>query len=239
MTTRPAPTIPKAMLQSTGRTDAQDQRTIRAPMPPTSVTSLPSSVEQVQWRPLLTSTGLRPTSDSRGADHVRDPSPEFWQLVLTQEVRQAGAFGASLQMAAHLPRAKDEANDPMVEVACLEAWFVHMRLLIEYFGLKRGLTNPKDFTAKDLSWNPVPDEELADLWDLASQHVVHFSRVRTSSRLSEIEPFDTSRHNLERLARKIFTVAEDFVTTLERTEHEQAAVFRMHLKFTVPRVLDR
>ena len=60
---------------------------------------------------------------------MAEPSTQFWERVLTPEVRQAGAVGASLEMIALLPEEKEKARTSVVEVACLEAWFVHMRLL--------------------------------------------------------------------------------------------------------------
>ena len=131
---------------------------------------------------------------------MAEPSTQFWERVLTPEVRQAGAVGASLQMIALLPEEKEKARTSVVEVACLEAWFVHMRLLIEYFGLKNGPASAKDFSATDMAWKPTPDRELAELWQVASQHVVHFSLVRTPTLVKDVDPFDTSRQNLERLA---------------------------------------
>lgn len=144
-----------------------------------------------------------------------DPSLDFWNRVLPPEARQAGIVGGSFMMVAALPRARNQAETPTVQIACLEAWFIHMRLLIEYFGLKPGGESTKDFSARAALWTPEPDQELNELWVTASQHVVHFSAARSPDLIQDIEPFDVSTENLERLARNVLTVANTFVQALE------------------------
>lgn len=157
------------------------------------------------------------------------PSHEFWNRILSPEARQAGIVGGSFAMVAGLPRARKEAETPTVQIACLEAWFVHMRLLIEYLGLKPGGESTKDFSARAALWTPEPDQELSDLWVTASQHVVHFSVARTPDLIKDIEPFDVSAENLERLARNVLMVASTFVQALEDHEDVTAPPLRVAL----------
>lgn len=160
---------------------------------------------------------------------MTEPSIEFWNRVLPSDARQAGIVGSSFIMVVELPRSRDRATTPTIEIACLEAWFVHMRLLIEFFGLKPGGDSIKDFSAKSAFWKPERDQELCDLWVTASQHVVHFSLARTPDLIEDIAAFDVSTENLERLARKVLGVASMFVKALEYLGDATAQALRVAL----------
>jgi hypothetical protein len=100
-------------------------------------------------------------------------------------VRWAQSIEASrvMEMVAGLPaQMRDERLPDIVRLACLEAFLVHVRSMVEFFGVRR--PNSRDFTAKSLvpDWKPPVDAEMERLngyWATASQQVMHFSNFRT------------------------------------------------------------
>jgi hypothetical protein len=106
--------------------------------------------------------------------------------------------------------------------ACLEAYFTHYRVLVEFFVRP---AQQRDIHATDWLSNWVADEvhgvnaddhqRLDRLWVVASQAVSHFSRARTLG--PGEEPWDTSRVGLEGDAQRLIRVADAFCTWLTNT----------------------
>ena len=167
--------------------------------------------------------------DPEGPPERHLPSDDFWDRALPPKKRQAAAVGHSLTMVAALPEERASADSVVAQFACLEAWFVHMRLLAEFFGIS-GRGSNKDFSCESFGWDRAEDEMLNDIWAVASRHVVHFSVQRTPERVRELEPFDESLSNLRMLTWRMFGIAEAFVEHLESTDDEQAVDLRFHLE---------
>jgi hypothetical protein len=94
----------------------------------------------------------------------------------------------TMQMIRALPRySADDLNDaptPEVRVACLEAFFMHVRAITDFRGCRVDVQpKPSDFSARDLvaDWQARPADaagRLADYWVTASTQIAHFSRDR-------------------------------------------------------------
>lgn len=172
------------------------------------------------------------SADLDGAESTperRVPSDVFWGKALPPKARQAGAIGHSLTMIAALPEERASTNSLVAQFACLEAWFVHMRLLAEFLGIS-GRGSNKDFSCESFGWSGAEDEVLNDIWVIASQHVVHFSVQRTPERVRDLEPFNESLSNLRMLTWRMLGFAETFVEHLEATDDEEAMSLRLHLE---------
>jgi hypothetical protein len=75
-------------------------------------------------------------------------------------------------------------NSELIRQAAGECFFVHVRTLIEFLGIRP--PDPRDRSARDTltntNWPPTLDAALrarldAD-WQMVSQHLVHFSKAR-------------------------------------------------------------
>lgn len=157
-----------------------------------------------------------------------DPSITWWNEKLPAPKRQAAAVGHALVMCAALPPKIAHASDTVVSVALLEDWLVQMRLLAEFFGIA-GRATRQDFSCEAFGGTRANDAELNEVWVTATRHVVHFSHERTPLDISQIEAFDTSLANLNRLTARMLDVADSFVRTLEASGQAEAAPFRLHL----------
>jgi hypothetical protein len=145
---------------------------------------------------------------------------------------QADFFCVSLDMIGHLPGLVRSSKNGRVQVACFEAFLVHVRLIAEFLARP---SKDKDFTARDflspLSYlwpRPSTDagKRLRDKhWLTASKHVVHFSKDRVPADLADVKPIDPSEYMSE-AASDVFAVAEDFVSAVERAGHGLAGMLR-------------
>jgi hypothetical protein len=105
----------------------------------------------------------------------------------TPNYKQATQFEAHrlAEMVDRLPAVIwDMDNSELIRQAALECFFVHVRTLIEFLGIRS--PDPRDRSARDTltntSWTPTLDAALrarldAD-WGIVSQHLVHFSKAR-------------------------------------------------------------
>lgn len=88
------------------------------------------------------------------------------------------------EIVAALPRqAYEPDTSTILQQACIDAFFVNVRALVEFLGIKK--SDPtKDFSAIDVApeWVAVISLEerkrLVEYWQIASQHLMHFSRSR-------------------------------------------------------------
>jgi hypothetical protein len=168
-----------------------------------------------------------------GDEPAQTPEQAFMERALTPQVRQSGSVGHALLMCAWLPDARESARDSIVQIACLEAWFVNVRLIVEFLGLG-GKGGDKDFSAKSFGFE-LPGAAhaeygaLNDLWLVASQQVVHFSKQRTPEKLADLDEMDVSVTSLRSHVEVLLGLFDLFVTHLESTGHPTAESFRMHL----------
>lgn len=158
---------------------------------------------------------------------------DFWQLILTQSARRAQHVGHSLRMVGALPMACESATTATEQTACLESWLMHVRLLAEFL-LVHPSHSTKDFSAKDFDWDgqtSIDTSEIEQLWLVASQHLVHFSRERTPENVYTFEQIaaDWDTPALQTMASNVFDLAEEFVAHLERDDRPEASAFRHDL----------
>ena len=126
------------------------------------------------------------TSSRIGVGHAGAVSslPPKW----TSNYKQATQFEARrlAEMVDQLPAViLDMDNSELIRQAALECFFVHVRQLIEFLGIRP--PDPRDRSARDTftntNWPPTFDAALrarldAD-WEMVSQHLVHFSSMWT------------------------------------------------------------
>jgi hypothetical protein len=142
-----------------------------------------------------------------------------------------GMFGSKHQIIQHMHHALDMVSrlpdaihrpdlDGVVQVACLESFFVNVRLLAEFLVVPhpdRGA--PKDFKAWDLTanWSPTPAnavERLRNHWLLASQQVVHFSLSRIQDP-NQPEHVDTSLQGLAQIRSDVTAVYDAWLEQMK------------------------
>jgi hypothetical protein len=158
------------------------------------------------------------------------PPGGLWALWNDPAFRMASFLTESFSMVGQLPSRVADLDDQIVANACLESFFVHVRLLAEFL-IRR--PPAKDFSALDFLW-PVPTtpeaKRLADQWwNVASKHVVHFSRTRVPDDIADVEVVQDVVGFMTEAARDAFAVAADFVAALERNAHDQAPMLRRSL----------
>jgi hypothetical protein len=131
--------------------------------------------------------------------------------------RPAKQVGHSLNVIAELPRYVDDAAFPVgLRVAAIDAFFIHLRLLIEFLIKKPDRAHPaihRDDYASGFSLgsvDPALYRSLSSDFDFASQHVAHFSLNRVLTEESAgVEYFDAAR--LRSCAADVFGAMEAFI----------------------------
>ncbi|MFE0640121.1 hypothetical protein [Streptomyces sp. NPDC058877] len=104
----------------------------------------------------------------------------------------------------------------VLRVACIESFWVNVRLLVEY--LVKFTTHPGNTDARALvsDWQKptgdVADRLIGD-WNTASAHVMHFGKVRTPEDLADIVL--VSDEDYERIASDLRTVYDEFCRALD------------------------
>lgn len=171
---------------------------------------------------------------TKASQPLQSAEQAFMERALTPQVRQAGSVGHALLMCSWLPDARESAKEPILEIACLEAWFVNVRLIVEFLGLG-GTGGDRDFSARSFGYELSEDAHseyvaLNDLWLVASQHVVHFSNQRTPAKLADLDEMDVSVTSLRSHVEVLLNLFDLFVTHLESTGHPTAESFRVHLQ---------
>lgn len=89
---------------------------------------------------------------------------------------------ACVEMVERLPDEVRFASRAAVRQACLEAWCINVRLLLEFLLVRE--PNRRDFSARDYGWQlpaSVNKECLTKLWTECSQFVAHFSKSRVDA----------------------------------------------------------
>lgn len=168
---------------------------------------------------------------------IRDvTTPELKRTRLRQ-------VGHSLNMIAELPR---YVQDPRVsyglQVAAVDSFFVHQRLLIEFL-VRRQAQNDihRDDYTTGFSLQTIDPGLAAKLdgeWELASRHVVHFSDYRVPQQGS-LEVQYMSAADLVARAADIFTTADLFQQHLSSSQNIYTGDFKQLLGEAKHRLLRR
>lgn len=156
----------------------------------------------------------------------------FFRRQLTVPTRRAQYVGYSLQMLAGLPSASEAAQSGLIRNACVDAWFVHARLLIDFFMI-RGEPSARDFSAADFGWTRAQSaghERLIALWGEASQQVVHFSDERVPEDLADLDSETFGLEYMLDYTDEILGIADEFSTFLADTGDPNASLVRNDLE---------
>jgi hypothetical protein len=149
-------------------------------------------------------------------DHMSSVPPKW-----TANYKQATQFEARrlAEMVDQLPAViLDMDNSELIRQATLECFFVHVRTLIEFLGIRS--PHPRDRSARDTltntNWTPTLDAALrarldAD-WEMVSQHLVHFSKARVVDETGHVVVPSTDRSSLERIANDVLEVWDQCAT---------------------------
>lgn len=160
------------------------------------------------------------------------PVPGDWNKWLSQSARQADHVCYSMKMVASLPHERERVEGGLAHLACLESWLVHVRLLLEFL-LIHPANKTKDFSARDFGWEgpqSADHQRLKNLWQVASSHLVHFSRERAAEDLYDLQAEDMSLAALIDSSTQLLAVAQEFVLHLEGSAQPEAGRFREALE---------
>ena len=144
-------------------------------------------------------------------------------------------------MIAELPRyIQDPRVSTGLQVAAVDSFFVHERLLIEFF-VRRKAQNDihRDDYTTGFSLQTIDPSLAAKLngaWELASQHVVHFSDDRVPQEGSPEVRYMTSADLVARAA-DIFTTANLFQKYLSSSQSIYTGDFKQLLDEAKSRLL--
>ncbi|MGW5575558.1 hypothetical protein ACWEVD_30545 [Nocardia thailandica] len=134
----------------------------------------------------------------------------------TERIREAWRLA---EMVSSLPGAIHTPGNLLLQQAAVEGFFIYVRSLIEFFGLKP--RNPRDFSAFDVipGWqvptDPARDARLLADWVTGSRHVAHMSKHRVASETQPVSPVPTELANLQRMADDILALWDAFVSELD------------------------
>lgn len=134
-------------------------------------------------------------------------------------------IGHALNMLAELPRHAEDSRLPLVvRAACLESYFINLRLTFEFIG---GNRNPKQIGRNDFlpGWQPSSSEKLSELgkqYGFASEQVAHLSKKRTFPQGSPITPHPIKMSVLTIL---VFDLLQEFADALTAANNPYAKTF--------------
>jgi hypothetical protein len=134
-------------------------------------------------------------------------------------------IGHALNMLAELPsHAEDSGLPPVVRAACLESYFINLRLTFEFIGVKRDRNqiSRHDFLQ---DWKPASGEKLKILalqYGFASEQVAHLSKKRTFPQGSPITPHPIKMFTLTVL---VFDLMREFADALTAEDSPYAERF--------------
>ena len=155
----------------------------------------------------------------------------------TQLARRRGTQVAhSLNMIAELPDYVDDATIPLaLRAAAVDAFFIHLRLLIEFLikPRDRRLIHRRNYTRHFHTGEALRSRLNAD-YDFAGRHVAHFNAERVPAADSPIfEPVDCAR--LRSHADGVFAAMSAFARHLSATGSEYAGDFGEWLELSTAR----
>lgn len=135
-------------------------------------------------------------------------------------------IGHALNMLAELPKHAEDSELPLVvRAACLESYFINLRLTFEFIG---GRHYRKQISRNDFlpGWKPESSEKLSELrkqYGFAGEQVAHLSEKRTFSQGSPITPHPIRMSLLTVL---VFDFMREFVDALTAAGDPHAEKFR-------------
>jgi hypothetical protein len=123
-------------------------------------------------------------------------------------------IGHALNMLAELPVYAEDSGLPLVvRAACLESYFINLRLVFEFIG---GPRNQKQISRYDFinEWTPANREKLTTLgkeYGFASEQVAHLAKKRTFPQGSPMTPHPIKMPTLTVL---VFDLMHEFADSL-------------------------
>jgi len=151
-------------------------------------------------------------------------SRDFWNHTLSVEFRQAHHVAYSVGRVRNLPSLIEPGRDFDIHNAIIESWLVHARALCEFFLIHKSKQGAQmDFTAADYGWDRCHLDDYLDLdcwWVIASQHLMHFSKVRTPEDIFLLAEADLEIDTLKGEGERFFMLALDFLDHLQEIDHE-------------------
>jgi hypothetical protein len=110
---------------------------------------------------------------------------------------------------------------PLLQQAGVECFFVHVRSMIEFLGVK---PETRDRKASDLlpNWTPPVDRptrtRLMGHWTTASQHVMHFGQVRTKQEDGTQVRVAVEQADLEAIADDVLALCDQFAEEVKKAD---------------------
>ncbi len=134
--------------------------------------------------------------------------------------------GMSRNLIEGLPSFVESPDLPgLVRIACLESYFVNLRLLIEFLSPKESML---DFSAKDFVAE-FKAEEIAgadETWQQVSKNIVHFSRIRSNSE-QLATTLDTTENGLREIAAPVMAELVRFEEELFHVNQALAELLKL------------
>lgn len=100
-----------------------------------------------------------------------------------------------------------------LQVAALEDWFTNIRLICEFYRIS-GREKSTDFSVLNFldSFDVEVEtaKELNEIWLFASKHITHLTNDRIPIEGEEVEIFDYSLENMNRICKLIGGVRDQF-----------------------------
>ncbi|MEV4314264.1 hypothetical protein [Actinocrispum sp. NPDC049592] len=149
-------------------------------------------------------------------------APTYQERIASEPMRRAYQVTYSMQKITEFAVSYNSAVDAghlVCASAMIDAFYVHIRLLAEFFvkGSQSRDLRPTDFGV--LWTTPSSDEadRLRTYWDVASKYVVHFGRSRVPADLADLQQFELGSQAMTTMATDALTVAGDFVKLVEQS----------------------
>jgi hypothetical protein len=125
---------------------------------------------------------------------------------------------------------------PLLQEAGVQSYFVNVRSLIEFLGIKPA---PRDRKASDLlpNWAPSVDQaaktRLLQHWRTATKHLVHFGQVRTKQEDGTVEVVNVEKADLQTIADDVLALWDEFADQVDRANMMVAWVIRKRGSFMI------
>lgn len=151
-------------------------------------------------------------------------SDGYGSLSGSPEVRAANHVAYSLRMLGDITREYDssvDAGEFLAARCMIEAFYVHLRLLIEFLRVVK--PRPEDLSPADfgVEWSPpagVQADTLRGYWNDASKHVVHFGRERIPQDADDLAAINVGGRHWWTMAGQVAEMFHAFQTKLDEYE---------------------
>jgi hypothetical protein len=141
----------------------------------------------------------------------KNPSASWWGAQLPPERRALQFIDFAVdqveELAPMLPQG--DGLDDVVRAACMESFWVNVRLLAEFLTRNAGFKDwrARDFVSDWASTDEAVTARLEQAWVLASRHVMHLSKDRTPD-LDDVDP--VTAEQIQQIAQDCRAVYDDF-----------------------------